>query len=82
MKKKNCNIDVFDPWVNNRDLQKKITFKLIRKLKNKKYDAIILAVAHSIFKKIGFEKINSLKKRNGFFYDVKSLFYGNNVECL
>tara|TARA_B100002051_G_C16726617_1_gene635718 strand:- start:389 stop:1648 length:1260 start_codon:yes stop_codon:yes gene_type:complete len=82
LKKKNCNIDVFDPWVNNKDLQKKITFKLIRKLKNKKYDAIILAVAHSIFKKIGFEKINSLKKRNGFFYDVKSLFYGNNVECL
>jgi UDP-N-acetyl-D-galactosamine dehydrogenase len=82
LKKKNCKIDVFDPWVNYKDLQKKIDFNLLVKLKNNKYDAIILAVAHSIFRNIGFEKFNSLKKRNGFFYDVKSLFYGKNVECL
>ena len=56
---------------------------MINDLSNKKYDAIILAVAHSTFKKIGFRKFNSMKKKNGFFYDVKSLFYGKkNVECL
>lgn len=80
--KKNCKIDVFDPWVNEKDLPKEINFNFIKKLTNKKYDAIILAVAHSVFKKVGFKKFNSFKKRNGFFYDVKSLFYGKDVECL
>ena len=77
-------MDVFDPWINKNDLGKKNNFKMINYLSNKqKYDAIILAVAHSVFKKIGFKKFNSIKKNNGFFYDVKSLFYGKkNVECL
>ena len=49
----------------------------------KKYDSIILAVSHSIFKKIGFKKINYSLKKRGFFYDVKSLFYREKkVECL
>ena len=84
LKKKGGHVDVFDPWINKNDLGKKNNFKMINYLSNKKkYDAIILAVAHSVFKKIGFKKFNSIKKNNGFFYDVKSLFYGKkNVECL
>jgi len=83
LKKKGGLIDVYDPWINKKDFKKKINFKMINDLSNKKYDAIILAVAHSTFKKIGFRRFNSMKKKNGFFYDVKSLFYGKkNVECL
>jgi UDP-N-acetyl-D-glucosamine/UDP-N-acetyl-D-galactosamine dehydrogenase len=83
LKKKGGLIDIYDPWINKKDFKKKINFKIINDLGNKKYDAIILAVAHSTFKRTGFRKFNSMKKKNGFFYDVKSLFYGKkDVECL
>jgi len=83
LKKKGGLIEVYDPWINKKDLKKKTNFKIINDLSNKKYDAIILAVAHSTFKKTGFRKFNSMKKKNGFFYDAKSLFYGKkDVECL
>ena len=83
LKKKGGRCDIFDPWIDGNEL-KKINFNIIEKINPKiKYDAIILAVSHSIFKKIGFKKFNSVKKKNGFFYDVKSLFINEkNVECL
>ena len=82
IKKKGGKCDVFDPWVNKNELMK-INLNIIKKIEKKKYDAIILAVSHSIFKKIGFKKLNAAMKKNGFFYDVKSLFVNEkNVECL
>jgi len=76
-------IDVYDPWVDKGNLNSKINFKFITQFPKKKYDAIILAVSHSIFKKMGFKKINSVVKTNGCFYDVKSLFHGKkNVDYL
>ena len=83
LKKKGGRCDIFDPWIDGNEL-KKINFNIIEKINPKiKYDAIILAVSHDIFKKIGFKKFNSLMKKNGYFYDVKSLFINEkNVECL
>jgi UDP-N-acetyl-D-galactosamine dehydrogenase len=83
IKKKGGKCDVFDPWINKNELEK-INLDIIKKIdKKKKYDAIILAVSHSLFKKIGFKKFNAAMKKDGFFYDVKSLFVNEkNVECL
>lgn len=82
IKKKGGKCDVFDPWINKNKL-KKINLNIVKKIEKKKYDAIILAVSHSIFKKIGFKKFKVSMKKNGFFYDVKSLFVNEkNVECL
>ena len=77
-------VDVYDPWISKNDIEKKINFQIIENLKTKKkYDAIILAVSHKIFKDIGFKKIKTLMKKDSFFYDVKSLFYKEEgVECL
>ena len=41
LKKKGGLIDVYDPWINKKDLKKKTNFKIINDLSNKKYDAII-----------------------------------------
>jgi len=79
-------VDVYDPWIKKNVLENKIKFKMIESLKNNnknKYDSIILAVSHKIFKKIGFKKIKTLMKKKSFFFDVKSLFYKEEgVECL
>tara|TARA_B110000483_G_C18198950_1_gene544325 strand:- start:576 stop:1844 length:1269 start_codon:yes stop_codon:yes gene_type:complete len=79
-------VDVYDPWIKKNVLENKIKFKMIESLKNNnknKYDSIILAVSHKIFKEIGFKKIKTLMKKKSFFFDVKSLFYKEEgVECL
>jgi len=79
-------VDVYDPWIKKNVLENKIKFKMIESLKNNnknKYDSIILAVSHKIFKEIGFKKIKTIMKKKSFFFDVKSLFYKEEgVECL
>lgn len=86
---KNSHIDVFDPWVSKSDTNKlyiQCNFLKNKNFLNRKnfYDAIIVAVAHNYFKKIGFTKIYKLLKTNGVFFDVKSIFRkkGKNINSL
>lgn len=84
LKNNGAFVDVYDPWIEKKDLETKIKFNLLRTLQTKKrYDAIILAVAHNYFKKIGFKKIKKFLKKDSFLYDVKSIFKNEKgVECL
>lgn len=66
-------VDLFDPHAINDEVQKNYKIKLKDKI-NKKYDIIILAVAHDEFLKMNF--IN-FKKTNGIIYDVKSVLDKN-----
>lgn len=59
------------------DIKKTYGKKSILKLVNKKYDGIIIAVAHDYFKKIGIEKIIKLGKNNHVIFDLKSVFNKN-----
>jgi len=62
-------VDLFDPYAIKEDVLKSYRVKLIEKI-NKKYDIIILAVAHDEFLKIN---LVNFKKLNGIIYDVKSV---------
>jgi UDP-N-acetyl-D-galactosamine dehydrogenase len=62
-------VDIFDPHAINEDVFKVYNLKLINQIK-KKYDVIILAVAHDIFLKMNLIKF---KKSKGIIYDVKSV---------
>jgi UDP-N-acetyl-D-glucosamine/UDP-N-acetyl-D-galactosamine dehydrogenase len=62
-------VDLFDPHAINEEVIKNYKIKLINKI-NKKYDAIILAVAHDEFLKMN---LINFKKPNGIIYDVKSV---------
>ena len=50
---------------------------MIKKPRKKDFDCIILAVSHSIFKKMGIKKINNLTKKNHIIYDLKYIFSEN-----
>ncbi len=54
----NVNVDVFDPWAEVSSVKQEYDIDLISSLKDikKKYQAIIIAVAHDKFKKIDLEK--------------------------
>ena len=70
--KKNTKLTVLDPWANPDEVMKEYGINSVKKLPDdKKYDAIVLAVAHDQFKNLN---INSLKKENSIVYDVKNLF--------
>ena len=68
-------VDLFDPHAINEEVIKNYKIKLINKI-DKKYDVIILAVAHDEFLKMKFV---NFKKTDGIIYDVKSVLDKNIV---
>ena len=66
-------VDLFDPHAINDEVTKNYKIKLINKI-DKKYDVIILAVAHDQFLKMNLIKF---KKTDGIIYDVKSILDKN-----
>ena len=71
LKDKKAKVHVFDHMINGNKFLKNI---LVKKIKKNYYDAIILAVAHEKFKKIGVKKIKSFGKKNSILVDIKNLF--------
>jgi UDP-N-acetyl-D-galactosamine dehydrogenase len=69
----NCNVDVYDPWVNKDDAVYEYNIRPIERPTDGKYDAIILAVAHDEFKALPLEKIRAYGKDNHIIYDIKYL---------
>ena len=76
LKEYNCEVDIFDPWVDSNEARHEYGITPIEQsaLLPQTYDAIILAVGHSQFKKMGVEKIRMLGKDLNVLYDIKYLF--------
>ena len=69
----NVHVDVYDPWVPKEDFQRQ-NYSLVAKLEPNNYDAIILAVAHDEFIRMGTEAIRIAGKNKHILYDIKSVF--------
>lgn len=64
------DIDVYDPWASPEEVAKAYNITLIGDLTDRKYEAVILAVAHDAFTTL---PIKELCKENGVLYDVKGV---------
>ncbi|PUE67500.1 Vi polysaccharide biosynthesis UDP-N-acetylglucosamine C-6 dehydrogenase TviB [Arcobacter lacus] len=62
-----CNIDIYDPWADAKEVEHEYNLKLIKELNIAKYEAIVLAVAHNEFKEL------KLKTDNNVVFDIKSI---------
>lgn len=62
-----CNIDVYDPWADTKEVEHEYNLKLIKELNTDKYEAIVLAVAHNEFKQL------KLKTNENIVFDIKSI---------
>ena len=76
----NCKVSVYDPWVNKLEAKKEYGISLLDKIEDNSYDAIIIAVAHKEFKKMGIKKIRALGKSKHVVYDLKYLFSATQVD--
>ncbi len=64
-------ITLYDPWADPVEVENEYNLLLSRELTHKKFDGIIVGVAHKEFSKIN---ISEFKKKNGILYDVKGIF--------
>lgn len=77
------NVEVYDPWVDPAEAVKEYGIKLLEKLEENKYEAIVLAVAHNQFQEMSIETVRKLGKKDVVIYDVKSLYPRDQVDgCL
>ena len=72
-----CNVDVYDPWVNRKQVAEEYKIETIDKPIKDKYDAIILAVSHDEFKSLTEGQIRAYGKDNHVLYDIKYLLKAN-----
>ena len=76
----NCNVDVYDPWVNKDEAVHEYNIKPIDAPVEGKYDAIVLAVAHNEFKELSLEQIKAFGRDNYVLYDIKYLLKADEVD--
>ena len=69
----NCNIDVYDPWVDKSEALREYEVDLIETPFTEKYDAIVLAVNHDQFKDLTLDQLKSYGKEDHVLYDIKYL---------
>ena len=68
-----AQVDVYDPRVDAAQAQHEYGLEMLPQLTDKRYDAVILAVAHAEFVALGAEGIRALGKPGGVLFDVKQV---------
>jgi UDP-N-acetyl-D-glucosamine/UDP-N-acetyl-D-galactosamine dehydrogenase len=79
-KKAKCNIDVYDPWVNNNEAMSEYQINLINYPIKDKYDGIVIAVAHDEFRELKINEFREFARHNFVLYDVKYLLDSKSVD--
>lgn len=71
------NVTVYDPWADVESVKHEYGIDIVSNLPKRKYDAVILAVAHKEFLNLD---IKSLVKEVGVVYDVKGILDRNIID--
>ena len=75
-----ANVDVYDPWADPEQANHEYGITPVTTLSNGKYDAIVLAVGHDEFRKMGADKIRKLGKSKCILFDVKCILPKDKVD--
>ena len=73
-------VHVHDPWVDKADVYEEYGIEIIDLANENYYDAIVLAVAHSEFKRLTPEILKNYCKQNHIIFDMKHLYDASSVE--
>tara|TARA_B100000989_G_scaffold298382_1_gene287415 strand:+ start:965 stop:2242 length:1278 start_codon:yes stop_codon:yes gene_type:complete len=75
-----CNVVVYDPWVDSSQIKNNFNITLTNKIKDNFFDAVVVAVKHDVFKKIGIKKIRKFGRKKSVIFDLKYLLKKNEVD--
>lgn len=67
-------VDIYDPWIDPNSAKDQYNISLLEAPEENKYDAIIIAVAHDEFRKMGIKNIRKFTKNSSVIFDIKYLF--------
>ncbi|MBX2883600.1 MAG: Vi polysaccharide biosynthesis UDP-N-acetylglucosamine C-6 dehydrogenase TviB [Granulosicoccus sp.] len=81
LKHYHAQVDVHDPWVDPKEAEHEYGILPIKDPDQAAYDAIILAVAHEQFIKLGAEAIRTFGKSAHILYDIKSVLPKEHVDA-
>ena len=76
----NAVVDVHDPWVDEDEAKAEYGIDVVASPAPGEYDAVVIAVAHDIFREKGVEGLRGYCKTGGILYDVKYLLPAHAVD--
>jgi UDP-N-acetyl-D-galactosamine dehydrogenase len=75
LKDMNAEVDVYDPWADREEAHEEYGLDMLSApTAGGVYDAVVLAVAHEQFTRLGAAAIRAMGKSNAVFFDVKGVF--------
>ncbi|MDR0910077.1 MAG: nucleotide sugar dehydrogenase [Spirochaetaceae bacterium] len=72
-----CSITIYDPWINSETVELEYGISVMTKCPAKKFDAIVLAVAHNVFNGLN---VTDLLRENSVVFDVKGYLPRDKVD--
>jgi UDP-N-acetyl-D-galactosamine dehydrogenase len=63
------HVDIYDPWADSNEVKREYGIDILPNLGNKKYNSVIIAVAHNEFLSIDYD---SFRSQNAIIFDTKS----------
>jgi UDP-N-acetyl-D-galactosamine dehydrogenase len=76
----NAQVDVHDPWVDVEEARHEYGLTMTGQLDSGSYDAVIVAVGHEQFRRLGAEGIRAFGKPQSIVYDVKYVLPRESVD--
>ena len=76
----NTQVDVHDPWVDVEEARHEYGLTMTGQLDSGSYDAVIVAVGHEQFRRLGAEGIRAFGKPQSIVYDVKYVLPRESVD--
>jgi UDP-N-acetyl-D-galactosamine dehydrogenase len=80
LKKYGAQVDVYDPWVDRDEAEHEYGIRPIKKPVRGEYDAVVMAVAHNQFRKMGIKRVRELAKKKHVLFDIKYVFSAAEVD--
>ena len=77
----NASVDVHDPVVDADEAIHRLDIAVCAEPPSGTYDAIVLAVAHGVFRRAGVSELRAWLRPGGVFFDVKGQFERDKVEA-
>ena len=80
LKEYGVEADVFDPWVDTAEAQHEYGITPLQQPEQGTYDAVILAVGHNEFRRLGAAGIRAFMKPDSVLYDLKYVLPAESVD--